>query len=78
MMRKTEVLVISTHYLVERLHETQLRIDDTGVEASESAHNLGVIVDNNLEMTNRIKTVCTASFTQLRHLRSIKDTLSRD
>ena len=55
---KTEVLVISTPYFTDRLHETKLRIDDTGVQASESARNLGVIFDNNLDMSNHIKTVC--------------------
>jgi len=75
---KTEVLVISTPYFTDRLHETHLRIGDANVQASESARNLGVIFDNTLDMSNHIKTVCRASFMQLRHLRSIKDTLTRD
>ena len=75
---RTEVLVISTPYFTDRLHAIQLRIGDAGVQASESTHNLGVIFDNNLDIFIHIKTLCRVSFTQLRHLRSIKDFLTRD
>ena len=64
---KTEVLVISTPYFTERLHETHLIIGDDSVQASESARNLGVIFDNTLDMSNHIKTVCRASFMQQIH-----------
>ena len=50
---KTEVLVISTPYRTDRLHE----IGDIGVQVGESACNLCVIFDNNLDMSNHIKTV---------------------
>ena len=67
---KTEVLVISLPPFIERLHETHIRIGYANVQASESARNHGVIFDNGL--------VCRISFMQLRHLRSIKDTLTQD
>ena len=54
---KTNVLVISTPFFTDRLHETHVRIGDAIVQASESAHNLDVIFDNSLEMSNHIKTV---------------------
>ena len=73
---KTEVLVTSTNCFTDRVHESQVRFGDAGSQASESARNLGVIFDNDLEMSNHIKTVCRASFTQLRYLRSINDTLT--
>ena len=41
--KKTEILLISTPYVTDDLHETQLRIVDAGVQGSESARNLGVI-----------------------------------
>ena len=44
-------------YPPDRLHETQLRIGDAGVQAIESARNLGVIFDNNVDMSNHMKTV---------------------
>ena len=34
---KTEVLLISTSCFTDRVHVTQLRIGDDGVQASESA-----------------------------------------
>ena len=58
---KTEVLVISTSHFTDRLHETQLIIGDAGGQASESAHNLGVMFDINLYMYNHMKAVCRAS-----------------
>ena len=56
--KKTKVLVISTPCFTDRLHhETQLRIGDAGVQASESPRNLGVIFDNNFDMSNHMKTL---------------------
>ena len=75
---KTEVLVISTTNFTDRLHEPQLRIGDASAQVSESAHNRGVIFDNNFYMSNHIKTVCRTSSMQLRHLTSIQDTLAHD
>ena len=39
------------------------RLSDAGVQASESAHNLGVIFDNNLDMCNHTKTGSSALLT---------------
>ena len=60
--------MMSSSLPIDRIHETQLRIGDDGVQASTS---VGVVFDNNLDMSNHINTVCMASFTQLRHLRSM-------
>ena len=68
---KTEVLVISIPYFTDKLKETNLRVGDASVLASESARNLGVMFDNTLNMSHHIKTVCRASFRHLRHLISI-------
>ncbi len=54
---KTEVLVISTPYFTEKLKESHLRVGDASVRARESAHNIGVMFDNNLDMSDYIKTV---------------------
>ena len=35
-----------------------------------------MICDNSLEMFSHVKSLCRVSFMQLRHLRSIKDTLT--
>ena len=75
---KTEVLVITTPYFTDKLKETNLRVGDASVRASESACNLGVMFDNTLDMSHHIKTVCRASFMHLRHLRSIKDAPTHD
>ena len=53
-----------------------VRIAGARVQASESARNLGVIFD--LDQSNHIKTVCRASFMQLRHPRFIKDIPTHD
>ena len=45
---KTEVVIISTPYFTDRLHEAQLRIGDAGVQARESARKLGMIFDNTI------------------------------
>ena len=46
-----EKLEVSTPYFSDRLQVTPLRIGDASVKASESAHNHGVIFDNNLDMS---------------------------
>ena len=58
-----KVLVISTPSFTDRLHETQLTIGDAGVQDIESGHNISMIFDNNLDMSNRIKSVCRATET---------------
>ena len=60
-----------------RKHESCIKIGDASVQVCESAHNL-MIFDNSLEMFSHTKTVCRASFMQLRHFISIKDTLTWD
>ena len=47
---KTEVLVISTAFFTDRLHETHITIGDGSIQACESARNPGVIFDDSLEM----------------------------
>ena len=69
---KTEVLFISTHYFTDKLKECHLRFGDAIVRASESARNIGVMFDNNVDMSDHIKSVCRTSFSHLRNLRSIK------
>ena len=75
---KTEVLFISTPYFTDMLKEYNLRVGDATVRAIESARNIGVMFDSNLDMSDNIKSVCRASFSHLRNLRSIKDTLTHD
>ena len=48
---KIEVLVIPNSYYTDRLHETELRIGGAGVQASESACNLGMLFDSHLDMS---------------------------
>ena len=57
---KTKSCVIFTPYVTDRLHETQIRIGDAGVQENDSARNIGVIFENNPDMSNHIKTVCRA------------------
>ena len=69
MLNSTKVLVISTPFFTDMLHETRIRIGDVSVQANESACNFGVMFDGSFEMSSHM---------QLRHLRSIKDTLIWD
>ena len=39
---KTEVLVISTSFFTDRLHETCIRIGDTSVQVNESTRNFEI------------------------------------
>ncbi len=75
---KTEVLVMSTPYFNSRFRGTQMKIGDADVQVNDSARNLGVIFDNNLDMSDHIRTVCRASFMQLRNISSIKGALTRE
>ena len=68
---KTEVLVLSTLFFSDRLHEIHIIIGNASVQAGESVRNLGVIFDSSPEMSNHTRRVCRVSFMRLRHLRSI-------
>ena len=66
------------NYRVGMLEECYLRVADATVRASESARNLGVMFDSNLDMSDHIKSISMASFSHLRNLTSIKDRLTHD
>ena len=75
---KTEVLVFSFPYFTGMLQQPHLQTGYASVRASDLACNLGVLFVNTLDISEHHNTVCTASFMQLRHCRSIKGTLTHD
>ena len=75
---KTEVLLISTPFFCNKFPAMNIKVGDTSVKASHYVRNLGVLVDQKIDMSDHIKSVCRTSFMQLRNLSKIKSSLTRE
>ena len=74
----TQLIWIGTRQQLSKIgiNEIELRLDT--VSFSTSMSNLGVILDNQLKMTDHVAALCRSCFFQLRQIRSIKRSLTSD
>jgi hypothetical protein len=76
---KTEFMVIGTKQMLNKLPQTPtLHIGDSGILASSSAKNIGVVMDKTLSMADHVKAVCKSSYMHLRNISRIRKYLSKD
>ena len=54
------------------IHDHQIEVDTASIPASESARNLGIIVDNILCMEDQIRRICEFIYFHIRNTISIK------
>jgi len=56
----------------------QLQLINSVVEFDSTATNLGVVLDGQLSMSQQVTTVCRSCFYQLRQLKLVKSSLTRE
>ena len=56
-MDKTEFIVIASSYNIKRVSVSELHLENDTVLGSNSARNLGVIMDNSLTMIDHINSI---------------------
>ena len=75
---KTQLIWIGTRQQLSKvgINEIELRLDT--VSFSTSVSDLGVILDNQLKMTDHVAALCRSCFFQLRQIGSIRRSLTSD
>ena len=75
---KTEALLIGTQSRLSSLCVDLLQLGENSIPLSDSAKNLGVVIDNTLSMNKFISQTCQSCFCQLRRISSIRKYLTTD
>jgi len=75
---KTQLIWIRTGQPLVKLTITQLQLINSVVEFDSMATNLGVVLDSQLSMSQQVTAVCHSYFYQLRQLKSVKSSLTRE
>lgn len=74
---KTEFLVISTKYHLDRLRETELKFGEDIIQPSAKARNIGVTFDPTLSMVQHINTMSSCLNYHLRNIARIRKLITR-
>jgi len=75
---KTEYLLIGTRQQRTKITNFYIFFKNVPLTLTDSARNLGVIFDSNLDFKSHISTVCRSSFFHIRQLRQIRPSLDRN
>ena len=75
---KTELVVLASSYFSKHSRDFHLKIDSDLISPSDSAKNLGVLLDQHLNMETHVANICKASYFHIRNIRSLKPILTHD
>ena len=79
---KTQLIWLGTRQQLVKLTVTQLRLTSSlvtsVVEFDSTVTELGLVLDNQLSMRAQVAAVCRSCFCQLRQLRVVQRSLTRD
>ena len=75
---KTEVVVMSSSYHRHHHSVSTLQVGETTIPTSSHVRNIGVIVDELLDMHKHIASVCKSSIFHLKNIRAVKKYVSRE
>jgi len=76
--KKTQLIWIRTGQQLAKLTVTQLQLINSVVELDSTATNLGVVLDGQLSVSQQVTAVCRSCFYELRQLKSVKSSLTRE
>ena len=72
---KTEYLLIGTKQQRSKITNSSVFFKNVSLSPTDSARNLGVIFDSNLDFKSHISSICRSSFFHIRQLRQIRPSL---
>ena len=75
---KTEIVFIGRKSLVSKVGTVSLEIGDSVIQSSTKARNIGMIVDNVLNLKSHINQMCKGAWFHLRNIGMIKQFLSKE
>ena len=68
---KTQLLWLGSSQLVDRVDCHDVPVLGTRVAISDTARDLGVVIDRELSLTAHVTAVCRSGYNQLRQLRPV-------
>ncbi|XP_067023036.1 uncharacterized protein [Acropora muricata] len=68
---KTELLVVYPKH-IETPSLRSIAVGDEDINPSECARNIGVMLDQNLNMEQQITTICKSAFLHIRNIRKVR------
>ena len=74
---KTEFLAICAPWYRDRVEAKNLSVGDSQVASVSGAQNLGVFMDQSLNMDTHIQRLCGVSVAQLRHIADVRHCLTQ-
>ena len=75
---KTEYLLIGTPQQRAKITNSSVYFQNLPLTPSQTARNLGVIFDENLDFKKHISSICRSSYFQIRQIRPIRSSLDRN
>ena len=75
---KTEVLLLNPRSFEVPVQYTSIRIGEENIEFSESAKNLGVVINNTLSMHDNITNVCKSMYLEIRRMKHMSKYLNEN
>ena len=75
---KTEIVFIGRKSLVSKVGPVSLRIGNVSIGSTVQARNIGMIVDNVLNLKSHVNTICKGAWFHLRNVGFIKQYLDRN
>ena len=76
--KNTEVLIIGQKKQLDKTNISQIRIGDTNIKPSESARNIGAILDSTMSLQEQISNTCKRSWYHLYNIRKIRKYLTTE
>lgn len=74
---KTEFLILSKKLISRQIRPPSLNVCGHSVQPTDSARNIGVIMDSHLSMDAHVASICRAAYFQLHRIAQIKQFLDR-
>ena len=75
---KTQVIWMRTRQQLEKIEVDELILHSSTIQFSTKVVNLGVVLDNQLKMSEQVSSLCRSCFFQLRQIRTIRRSLTSD
>ena len=75
---KTQVIWMGTRQQLEKIEVDELILHSLTIQFSTKVVNLGVVLDNQLKMSEQVSSLCRSCFFQLRQIRKIRRSLTSD
>jgi len=75
---KTHIMWLGSSQLLDKIVICKVQVTSACITVSDTARDLGVIIDSRLTMADHVAAVCHSCYYQLRQLRSVARSLSAE